>query len=214
MDGEKLISNVYAGYGKAAKRIGFDYAVYRPSQSPSDPPLDNANLLLESLKVSPNQKGDYKVPNSYGVAIWWSYHDGSETLVGDYLVGRMGTFFIAAQQDLLPIMLVNCNRVVTITRPAPADGIGAVDYQGYTTDATDTLMTEWPASILQGREKDQNIVPMDTKLPSWQILLPAQAGVVLRTSDIITDDLGHRYGIGSAEQTDLGWRLTAIQLQA
>ena len=211
MDGLKLVDKVYTGYAKAALRIGFDYDVYRASSASN--PTDSGNKIT-TLKVSLNQKGDYKQPNTYGKAIWWSYHDGRETVVGDYLVGRMGTFFIASQQDLLPIQCVECNRIVTIARPAQQEGVGALDYQGYTPDDTDTIMTAWPCSILQGREKDQSMLPMDTKLPAWIILMPTTMGISLRTSDIITDDLGHRYGIGSAELTDLGWRLTAIQLQS
>lgn len=220
MDGAKAISKIYRGYGKVALKIGFEYDLYRPSVTP-DPapdPADNNPLLagrqIGSIMVSLNQQGDYKKPDKYGDALWWSYHDGRETQVFDYLVGRMGTFFIISQQDLLPIQVVACNRVVTVTRTASATSVGAVGYQGYTTADADVLMNSWPASILQGREQTQNLLPMDTTQPKWQILLPYLDGVLLRTSDIITDDLGRRYGIGSAELTDLGWRLTANQLQA
>ncbi len=220
MDGAKAQNKVYYGYGKVALKIGFDYDLYRPSIVPDplpDPDTD-APIIDErkvgTLKVSLNQKGDYKQPNKYGSAIWWSYHDGRETAVGDYLVGRMGTFFIASQQDLLPIQVVECNRIITVIRTAAAEAFGAVGYQGHVEADAAPIMTDWPASILQGREKDQSLLPLDTKQPGWTILFPAPAGVVLRTSDIIQDDLGRRYGIGGAELTDLGWRLTAIQLQA
>lgn len=214
MDGAKAISKIYRGYGKVALKIGFEYNLYRPSISNANPAPIIAARKVGTIMVSLNQQGDYKKPDKYGDAIWWSYHDGRETQVGDYLVGRMGTLFIVSQQDLLPIQVVACNRVVTVTRAASATSLGAVGYQGYTTADDEALMTSYPASILQNREQSQNLLPMDTSLPKWQILLPYKDGVVLRTSDIITDDLGRRYGIGSAELTDLGWRLTANQLQA
>jgi len=77
------------------------------------------------------------------------------------------------------------------------------------------LMTAWPASVLQGAkgEKDGAVLPGDVRLPWWAILLPAFPGVTLRSADIITDDIDRRFIISSAEKTDLGWRITAMQAE-
>jgi len=51
------------------------------------------------------------------------------------------------------------------------------------------------------------------RTPWWAILMPAWPGVILRTSDIILDELGRKYVVSSAELTDMGWRCTAMQAQ-
>jgi hypothetical protein len=43
--------------------------------------------------------------------------------------------------------------------------------------------------------------------------MPAYPGIVLRTSDVIRCELGRKYVISSAELTDMGWRITAMQAQ-
>lgn len=219
MDGSRLQGKIYKGSGKAATKIGFDYDVYRPIVTPVPDPQTNEPLLdsrwVGKIKVSLNQKGDYKVPNTYGVAIWWSYHDGRVTLAGDYLVGNMGIFFIASQQDLLPLQCVQCNRIIDIIRPTNPDGKGAVGYGGQVASNDVMLMSQWPASILIGRdEKNDAKLPLDSKTSMWKVLLPDVEGINLRMGDQIKDDLDRRYAIQSAELTDLGWRITALQLQA
>ena len=39
-------------------------------------------------------------------------------------------------------------------------------------------------------------------------------GVTIQPSDIVTDDLGRRYLVGAAEQTDAGWRIDAQEAHA
>jgi len=70
--------------------------------------------------------------------------------------------------------------------------------------------------VLQGRvgEHNETKLPTDSKSPWWQIILPYVNDVVIRSSDIITDDLSRKYLISSAELTDMGWRITAMQQQA
>ena len=214
MDAATLQARIYAGYAKAALRIGYSADQYRPASANN--PLSVGNKL-RSLPVSFNAEDmTYSKPNKYGKATWYGLFDGTLTQVGDYLVNEQdGTFFIAAQQTALPILLVNCNRTINVLRPQQQTGLGAVGYGG-DTDANETaLMTAWPASVLQGTkgEKGEVSLPGDTRSPWWAILLPAVAGVTLRTSDIVTDDLSRRYVISSAELTDLGWRITAQQAQ-
>jgi hypothetical protein len=77
-------------------------------------------------------------------------------------------------------------------------------------------MAGWPASILRGGRGEGGMakLPDDLKASGWDILMPAWAGLELVTSDIVADDLGRRFGIEAAELTPLGWRLTALQLEA
>ena len=40
-------------------------------------------------------------------------------------------------------------------------------------------------------------------------MLPISVPIIVTAGDIVTDDLGHRYAVDAAEQTDTGWRITA-----
>lgn len=211
MDGAKIQARVYRGYAKAADKIGLPHQVYRAAGG--DDPLAAGNLVA-TLRASLNAEDmKYGRPNKYGKPTWFAIFDGAQTQVGDYLKGPSGTFFIAAQQALLPILAVECNRTINILRPQQQTGVGAVGYGGDTDDNETLLMQAWPASVLQGSkgEKNETNLPGDVRSPWWAVLLPALPGVLLRTADIITDDLGRRLLVSSAELTDMGWRITAMQ---
>ncbi|UQV43443.1 hypothetical protein KIV45_15865 [Janthinobacterium lividum] len=211
MDGSTIQNRLYRGYAKAAQKIGIAHDQYRPAGALT--PLAAGNKLA-SLPASFNAESfAYGKPNKYGKPTWYAIVDGAQTRVGDYLVGPSGTFFIAAQQALLPILAVECNRTINILRPQQQTGVGAVGYGGDTDDNETLLMQAWPASVLQGAkgEKNETNLPGDVRSPWWAVLLPALPGVLLRTADIITDDLGRRLLVSSAELTDMGWRITAMQ---
>lgn len=211
MDGTKLQSKIYIGYGKAAKRIGFDYQQFR-AISASNPLSTTA---LQTLPASFTTNFSYSAPNKYGKSDWLGLFDAREFAVGDYLVGRQGTFFIAAMQDTLPILCVQTNRVIDVLRVGMDPGVGLGGWAGGRRADEATIMQGWPASILQGTKGETNDtkLPLDVKTPWWAILLPAWPGVVFRTSDIIRDDLDRKYVISSAELSDMGWRITAMQAQ-
>lgn len=214
MDAATLQARIYAGYAKAALRIGYMVDQYRPVIGSH--PLYFGNKL-RSFPASFNAEDmTYSRTNKYGKATWFGMFDGSLTQVGDFLVNDQdGIFFIAAQQTALPILLVQCNRTINVLRPAAQAGVGAVGYGGDTIATETPLMTAYPASVLQGTKGEKNMagLPMDDRNPWVQILLPAVSGITIRTSDIITDDLGRRMIASSAELTDLGWRITAMVSQ-
>lgn len=213
MDAAKLQQKVYAGYGKAATRIGPLFNLHRPSSAAN--PV-SPGTWLGTLNASFNaQDMTYGKPNVYGKPLWYALLDGTLTQVGDYLVNDDKMYFIAAMQQTLPILAVDCNRTINVRRPQQQSGVGAVGYGGDIDSNETPLMTGWPASVLQGTkgEKGEVNLPGDVRNPWWQILFPAFPGINLRTSDIVTDDMQRRYVISSAELTDLGWRLTAQQAQ-
>lgn len=213
MDGEKIQLKMYKGYAKAARVVGTTYQHFRPS-SASDPL--NISNSLSPLKVTLNACDmNYSKPNVYGKATWYGIFDGAQAQVGDYITGIEGVFFVAAMQQILPILMVSCNRVITIARPSMETGPGAIGYGGDTEESEIPLMQNWPCSMLQGSKGEKNEVglPADAKNPWFTVLVPSVEGVLLRTADIITDDIGGRYKLSSAELTDLGWRLTAQQVR-
>ena len=207
MDAATLQKKIYSGYGKAAKRIG-KFATLSRATSATIPPLDT---IFDNRLVSFTQNFEYSKFNKYGVAIWTAIFDGTDIQPGDYMCTEDGTWFIAAMQPLLPIMAVECNRIIDVVRVSQSDSFGAIGYSGDTPETEEPVMCGWPCSILQGTkgEKNPNQLPGDERTPWWVILLPAYECVTLKTSDIIKDDLGRRYVISSPELTDLGWRITA-----
>jgi hypothetical protein len=184
----------------------------------------------------------YGKPQKYGKATWYALVDGNGLRVGDYFVGieeggrlelegggnlsleaggdfrleKSGsTYFIAAMQPLLPILVVQCNRIITISRPQPQSGSGAQGYSGMTAANEIAYASGVPCSILQGTkgEKDDASLPSDVRSPWWTILLPASVGSVM-LGDLLIDDLGQRYVASSVELTALGFRLTAMMTDA
>jgi hypothetical protein len=99
---------------------------------------------------------NYRKPSKYAKATWYAVMDGTGLKVGDYFIGQGSsgdmqlegggnllledgtnllvdgsgdTYFIAAMQPLLPIFVVECNRVVSLYKPQSQSGVGQ---QGYT----------------------------------------------------------------------------------
>jgi len=212
MDGQKLQGKVYYGYAQSAKRIGLEFQQYRP--------LDVAGAIAPGNLIGPlvasfnAQDMKYGKASAYGKPVWFCLADGRVLSVGDYLVRGTSTFFIAGMQPLLPILAVECNRVLSFFRPQQLPGAGAMGYGGNTMANQTPIAQQYPASVLQGTKGERNDtgLPGDVKVPWWAILIPSFPGdVQLRTDDVGIDEHGRRYVIASAEQSDLGWRLTAAE---
>jgi hypothetical protein len=194
MDGDKLQNKVYAGYAKAAKRIGLMHNIYRPAGT--DNPI-TASTLIDSTYAHFTPSGNYTQFNSYGNSTWQAMLDGNKVSVGDYLVGEPGTFFIASKQKILPIMAVSCNRTVSLTQ----GGVSAV-------------AINWPASVLKDAVRgDITIeeIPGNPANPSWMMLMPEVNGITPEVADLVSDELLRVYLIDSAEISDLGWRIVMKQ---
>jgi hypothetical protein len=139
--------------------------------------------------------------------MWCGVFDAAYTLPGDYLVGPAGTFFVASQMPLLPVQCIKTNRIVTVSRPAPPVLGG---YSGMVDGAADLELTAWPGSVLALTTRVSGNLP-ETRFGNWSIMLPGlPAGP--RAADIVTDDMGRHFVIGAAEQSEVGWRLTAREV--
>lgn len=213
MDAATLQNRIYQGYAKAAIRIGTLYNQYRPSTA-ADPLATQRGTIYTSFNA---EDFGYSKPNKYGKPTWYALLDGTLTRPGDYLVGSQGTFFIAAQQLNLPILVVECNRSVRIARNAAPTTVGAVAYGGSNdstaadnlgTSSAGNLLTGWPASVLIGGRSDKMVTePMSVKSAGYQVLLPCSVPITISQGDVLHDDLNRRYSVYAAELTDLGWRL-------
>jgi hypothetical protein len=223
-------SKIWKGYGKAARVIGTDYAFTRPSTGKllmedggslqledgqdlltgGGPTFIGAPLFTKPVSLNAEDMA-YKKPNKYGKATWFALFDATGAAVGDYFTGSEGTFFIAAMQLMLPILVVECNRIISIFRPQAQNGVGALGYGGTTEGNQRLVVAGVPCSILQGTkgEKSEANLPGDTRSAWWSILMPGSVGKIT-PDDIIVDDLGQRYIISSNERSDLGYRITAM----
>lgn len=210
MEGTKLQAKLYAGYAKAAKRIGLPFVHYRPTTS-----FKPLSVPLTSILASFNaQDMHYSKPNAYGQAVWWCLADGAQLAIGDYLAGTTGTFFIASMQPILPIQAVECNRTVTIFRPQQQVGVGALPYGGNTALNQTEIVTAFPVSVLINSKADKGPVnlPGDTRQSWWNLLLPPiPSGVLIKGADVVEDEIGNRYIVSAAELTSMGWRITMAE---
>jgi hypothetical protein len=209
MDSRVLQDRHYLALGIAARRIGDSTDAFRPAGAYE--PLAKINRFLRLNAAFVSKAGSFDRPTSYGIVEWQGIFDASYTQPGDYLVQQNRTFFIAAQQPLLPVLCVQTNRTISIARPGVQTSTAANPYGGYSATTTSSVMENWPASVLGITSSGQPAagLPTDQAIPYLSILLPAPADVVLASGDLVSDDLGRSAVIATAELTALGWRLSA-----
>ena len=208
MRSHHLQDRIARGLGSAARHIGHQYDAYRPAGAHR--PLAPENRYLRLPASFSDENLSYRRPVAYGRAIWAGVFDSAYTKPGDFLLGPGGTFFIAAQQSLLPALCVLTNHTIMIARPAAPTAPGVNAYGGLVTATAVPVLTGWPASILFAGSGSPGDLPGDANTPTWTVLLPSTPAA-LRSADLITDDAGNSYVIGSAEATALGWRILAKQ---
>ena len=211
MDAAGIQRKINRGAGIAAKKLGQVCDLRRPFRA-VQPITDEARMGRVMAHFDPDFRFQAQKPNLYGKPLWGVLLDRHATRVGDYLVAPSGTYFLAGLQPLLPTVAVECNRIVSVERPGVAMKPGVNAYAGRT-DRTDTvLMAGWPASILLGGRAmaGRADLPGDVPDKGAVMLLPFWPGVVIRTSDRITDDLGRAFEVSGPELTDLGWRVELI----
>jgi len=199
------------GLNVAARNVGATTDAYRPAGISA--PIVPCNRFLRFHAAFSGPDNRFLRPNGYGVAIWHGVFDAAYTRVGDYLVQEQGTWFIAAQQDLLPVLCVKADRVVSFSRSDAPSSAGVNTYSGVTTATNTPLLTDWPASILGvgGSGTPKADLPSDASVPYWTILMPAFGDIVLLPGDLVEDDIGRNATVVAAELSALGWRITVQQ---
>lgn len=212
VDYVRVQDRIYYGYGKAALKLGKTYSIYRATNATN--PISISNLEGTTL-VSPTVDWKYMRANKYGNPVWILLVDGRVIEPYDYLVGVDFTFFVNEMEPLLPINGVECNKVVSIKRPHLALTPGGNPYGGYETSGVLQTATGLPISVKQGGRMENNKfnLPLDTKSPSYEVLLPFLPGFNIRIGDFIDDDDGVRIAVTSVEETSIGFRCLAVSQQ-
>jgi hypothetical protein len=212
MDSVRLEDRIRWGLNVAARATGATTSAYRP-RGMADP-LAPRNRFLRLHAAFSGLDGKFTRPNGYGNSLWCGIFDAAYTRPGDYLMQCDATWFIAAQQKLLPVLCVQTNRMISFTRPAAQTNTGVNEYGGVTGANVTPIMTNWPASVLVASRQGRPLanLPNDTSVSYWTVLLPSWPGVVLQTGDLMSDDLERSGVIATTELTDLGWRLAVRQV--
>ena len=210
--GAALPDAIRRGLGLAARAVGDWCDLFRPDGP--GPALAAGNRILRLPAAFANTRG-FAEPVAYGEALWQGVFDAGYTRPGDYLQGGDGTFFIAAQPRLGPVLCVRTNRVLTVSRPAAPALAGMNRYVGVQDATLQTLLSAWPASVLAAGAGGRGALPGDSpaaraEVGGWAVLLP-WGETLLRPGDVAQDDLGRTGIVASAELTNLGWRLHVKQ---
>ena len=208
---DRLQDRISRGLGAAARVLGVMTDAYRPASTCD--PLASSNRFLR-LHSAFSLDDSFAKAASYGNALWQGTFNSAYTRPGDYLVQEAGTYRqLRASRG--------CSRLCASRpigpypspeRPAPTSH-GVSGYGGATPDTAVPLLSRWPASVTgaTGGGRPEAGLPGDTATPYWTVLVPACSDVVLRPSDIMTDDLGRTATVSAAELTELGWRITVKQ---
>ena len=195
-------------YGVGAQIVGQSYQWYR-GQDPEMPVICSQNLMGQmSLYLNPDPNLKSVKPSQSGKPVWYAMVDRTNTLVGDFFVGPLGTLFIQSQQSLLATALIQCNDVLTFSRPHQRASYDPSLSQSGTPSQYQDICIAVPASVLDKSRAEKSDVglPLDPKFGTFEVLLP-DLGVQIRTSDRITDRTGNQYSVESVELTPLGYRL-------
>lgn len=215
----RLEDAIQRGLGIVARHTGGGYRLFRPTQPHYALSPSNQRLALHVTFVP--LTGNFRAPVAFGHPGWSGLLDTAYTRPGDYLVatgplvgGQPAIWFIAAQQSLLPALCLRATREISITRPSAAQSVGISNYGGGARSQVVSIVTRWPASVLlsEGRGSNPAALPGDVAPGSWSVLFPTVGDLQIKINDRITDDLGRAAIVAASELTDLGWRLTAREV--
>ena len=210
MDSYRLKDLISRGLGTAARHLGSEYDAFRPTST--EKPMRGDNRYLRLPAAFSSDTTAFRQPVDYGHPSWSGVFDTAYTQVGDYLQGASGTFFIAAQQSLLPSLCILTNGTLSVFRTMTPQTVGPSGYGGITRATLTCVLAEWPASILAGKTSGSGDLPGETAIPLWNVLLPTTPRPI-QTADLLHDDRGIAYVVASAELSALGWRLIAKQAE-
>ena len=208
---QEIQAAVDYGFQIAANIVGIPHLHYRPITATN--PISVTNQLVNQSVLIDRHSGKFKyeVPEVHGKPYRDAILDVIACKNGDYLISTVdgNISFISSIEPLEYTTIIKCNRTVSLTRMITTPVFGTVGHGG--TTAQTIVAGYWPCSVLQGTKGEHSVItlPRDTRQPWFSILLPLIPGVILETEDDLIDDLGQHYEISSAEQTEMGWRLSA-----
>jgi len=197
-----LTDRIQRALGRAARHAGALYDVYRPLGA-SDP-LASANHRMNIAALFDVADENFRRAESYGHSV----------RRGDYLMGPPGVLFVAALQALQPAICVLTNRTVSVSRPTSRSTFGADAYGGIRRSEATEILRNWPVSLLGDSGRGDPVrLPGDGLDGRAVLLMPCLPHGVRApcAADLVSDDTGCNWIIGTAEESGLGWRIALRQ---
>lgn len=200
MDGAKIQSLINKGLGKASKKLGSTFSVYRSASLLN--PLDPANARPD-IQASITTGYQYSRFNKPNAPEWTLVADATDLLPGDWLVGDQ-TFYLATIQPLLPMPVIQCNRVVSITRPGYSSAGGNLEASEI------TVASSLPVFMFSKGAKAASAhaiaFPTNTTaaMDEWVVYINARALNGIQKHDILVDENGDKYEFSVVNFTDWG----------
>jgi hypothetical protein len=201
MDAARIQQLIYAGYGKAAIRIGPTHSVYRSASLIT--PIQAANLVT-TLPASFNINGSYKGQTKADQLYWQIIADGSLLQIGDYLVGT-DTYCVLAMDQLLPPIALRCTASLTFSRPRINGQPGLQPYQNPAAGRPYARSIPAQLGIKKETGRPTPGLPMDNALRTFYgafFYLPDGA---VEPRDQVIDENGDNYQVVSAQSGLLGY---------
>lgn len=213
MDGALLRSKVNRGFGIAAKRVGFPYDVYR-CPAPNFAADDNTKIAsaLPAFFTRQLPKGFVftSPPDSYEL-FWHGLFDPTGLLIGDYLVGEQGGFFVMGLTPGMPVLSMLTTNTLTAyaSTPSVADAsCGLGGYSAVTQNNRALAFKDWPCVLTLaagGRGKGGGL-PLSGGEDAFECFLPDVAMLHLTKGMTAEDDNGVRYVVEASDTSPFGWR--------
>jgi hypothetical protein len=202
----------YGAYAQIAKMFGGKYQHYRPAgaDSPLNHKIGSIQAAFDTVPAL-----TFKAPAKNPGFPYYGAMDARLLKPSDYLVGPMGTFFVAAIEPLKPVLTWRCTRTINILEAGQsAQSNAAPRVGGYSEPlaATNvTILTGWPANIVKDTrgELDQTKLPSDTRSGYFKIMLPPLPIEPIQGM-YVTDDSGSTYIVSSAQKSWMGWELLVM----
>jgi hypothetical protein len=211
-DYASIQSKINRAYGKCALKIGVETSIYR---APNGINPISINNFIGTTFLSQNVAWSYMKSNKFNNLFWQLVIDRTQLKPYDYLVNEQFTFYVSDMEPIAPTSGIECNRIISLTRPNQDYVAGSNSYGGYDPNTEIQIMENCPVGILTGGRMEKNPfgLPLDTRSPSYIVYIPNLPGVAPRIGDFINDDRAVKLALSSVELTSLGYRCFAVSEQ-
>ncbi|MBS4075818.1 hypothetical protein KGY14_11515 [Ameyamaea chiangmaiensis] len=185
-----LSARCQRGRARLAAVLGASAVHYRPvsSSAPTDTPYGSCTLV-----VSNHADFMFKKPSTWSDPFRYGVGDSDDIQLGDIFTIGSAMWFVAGVDDLSPMLLVECNHVVSY----------------FPSGSTTAVGEGWPcAMVLRARgDRSQSGTPGALTPGQFVLYSPAIPGVDVSPYMIVQSDDETSYIVDSVERTSSGWRL-------
>lgn len=195
MDAARIQHLIYAGYGKAAIRIGPTYSQYRSASHLN--PIQSANLVA-TLPASFNIGGAYTGQNKANQLYWQIIADATGFQLGDYLVGP-ATYCVVALDSILPPIALRCTQTLSFSRPAINQSAGLQPYPRPEIDTAYATSIPGVLNVKKETGRPTAGLPGDNALRTFYSAFFYLPDGVVQERDQATDENGNNYQVISAQ---------------